>query len=172
MATQAVRISPEEYLHMTFDDRPDAELVGGELRERAMPVSLHGWIQMRFGVVLAAFTQLYALAAVRLHLGDGDYRVPDVAVFDHFPPPVPETPPLATIEILSADDRHRAVLRKCEEYLIWGVPHIWLVDPDSKRLQVYSAAGLANVEALELPAYGARIALADLMLGLPEDAVL
>ena len=174
MATQAIRISPEEYLHMTFLDRPDAELVEGELRERAMPVSIHGWLQAAFAILfrLQTSSRLFALPEVRMHLGGGEYRVPDVAVFDHFPPPVPQLPPLVTIEILSAEDRHRVVLSKCAEYQQWGVGHIWLVDPYLKLLQVYSPSGLANTEALELPEHGVRITLADLLDGLPEDALL
>jgi Uma2 family endonuclease len=173
MATQAVRISPEEYLHMTFIDRPDAELVDGELRERATPVSIHGWLQAAFAILfrLQSSSRLFALPEVRMHLGGGEYRVPDVAVFDHFPPPVPQLPPLVTIEILSADDRHRVVLSKCAEYQRSGVAHVWLIDPSLRLLQVYSASGLAHAEALELPEYGVRITMADLLEGLPEDAL-
>lgn len=47
---------------------------------------------------------------------------------------VPDSPPLIAIEILSPDDRLAEVREKLEEYRAWGVPHIWLVDPHSRRL--------------------------------------
>jgi Uma2 family endonuclease len=57
---------------------------------------------------------------------------------------VPDTPPLIAVEILSPDDRLTEVREKLEEYRAWGVPHVWLVDPHSRRL--YSCdAGLREV---------------------------
>jgi Uma2 family endonuclease len=63
------------------------------------------------------------------------FLIPDVAVFyPHEPGLVPDTPPLIAIEILSPDDRLTKVREKLEEYRAWGVPHVWLVDPHSRRL--------------------------------------
>jgi len=47
---------------------------------------------------------------------------------------VPDTPPLIAVEILSPDDRLSEVREKLEEYREWGVTHVWLVDPHSRRL--------------------------------------
>jgi len=39
------------------------------------------------------------------------------------------------------------ILRKLEEYRSWGVPHVWLVDPWLKQLNVYEAGGLRRVDS-------------------------
>lgn len=72
-----------------------------------------------------------------------------------------------TVEIVSPGDRHKDVITKCEEYLHWGVPHIWVVDPNVGLLHEYSKRGLANVATLSLPEYGLQITLNDLLSGLP-----
>ena len=59
--------------------------------------------------------------------------------------------PLIVIEILSLDDRMPAVQEKLEEYRVWGVPHVWLVDPHSRRMYTCQTAGLTEVSSLRIP---------------------
>ena len=49
-----------------------------------------------------------------------------------------------------------------DEYSAWGIPHIWLVDPAQRRLQVYSAGTLSEVSTLEIPEYDARLTSAQI----------
>ena len=83
------------------------------------------------------------------------------AEFVHFrePPqrPVPETPPLITIEVLSNDDRHSDFMQMLEEYLAWGVANIWVADPITKRFSAYTHLGLQNVSSLSLPDYAFQL---------------
>ncbi|MCP6756852.1 Uma2 family endonuclease, partial [Klebsiella pneumoniae] len=58
--------------------------------------------------------------------------------------------PFIAIEILSLDDRMTEVRGKLEEYRAWGVPHVWLVDPHSRRLYTCDE-GLHEVESLRVP---------------------
>jgi Uma2 family endonuclease len=60
--------------------------------------------------------------------------IPDVAVWLSPQPLLPDTPPLVAIEILSPDDRMPEVKDKLGKYKTWGVAHVWLVDPHSRRL--------------------------------------
>jgi Uma2 family endonuclease len=85
-----------------------------------------------------------------MRIRPGRFLIPDVAVFHpNEPGLVPDTPPLVAIEILSPDDRLTEVREKLEEYKAWGVPHIWLVDPHSRRL--YSCeAGLREVPSFRI----------------------
>lgn len=77
--------------------------------------------------------------------------IPDVAVFHGSePPPVPDTPPLVAIEILSEDDRMASMRDKLEQYKTWGVAHPWLVDPHSRWLYTCDA-GLAEVAQFDVP---------------------
>ncbi len=66
---------------------------------------------------------------------------------------MPSTPPLLVIEILSNDDRHHDLMEKLEEYRVWGVPNIWVVDPMAKRLALYTASALQYVSSLALADY-------------------
>ncbi len=92
----------------------------------------------------------------------GRYTIPDFAVFyPDDPSPVPETPPLVAIEILSPDDRLSEVREKLEEYRTWGVPHVWLVDPRSHRFYTCDAE-LIETSSLTVPELGIELAEGDL----------
>ncbi len=155
MATKA-QITAEQYLHMTFEY--DAEYVRGEIVERAMPDRLHSLIQLRILMIIGRLIQSYPLfpyPELRLRLQPHVYRIPDISVFAGEDPKqnVPSTPPLLVIEILSKDDRHYDLMEKLEEYRVWGVPNIWVVDPHGKRLSLYTASSLQNASSLALAGY-------------------
>jgi Uma2 family endonuclease len=154
MATKA-QITAEQYLHMTFEY--DAEFVRGEIVARSMPDLSHSAVQF---IVCWGFWELekrFRLSpciGIRMKLGNGLYRVADVAVFSDRPAEqYPEQPPLIVVEILSPDDRHHDLMDKLEEYRVWGVQNIWVVDPLAKRLSVYTESALRNVSSLALADY-------------------
>jgi Uma2 family endonuclease len=161
-------MSVEEYLHTTFDGA-DREYLDGEVVERNMGNKSHGKIQLRLGSLLQAFEQrtgIYVVVEVRQKVTGTRFRIPDVAVFEDEPEEeVPSTPPLVAIEILSPDDRVGYVIPKLEEYRQWGVRHIWLADPDSRKLFTYGDAGLHEVTELSLPQHGIALTLADVFGG-------
>jgi Uma2 family endonuclease len=149
-------VTAEQYLHMTFEY--DAEYVHGEIVERAMPDRLHSKIQLLILMAIGRLIQSYPLfpyPELRLRLAPGVFRIPDVSVFsgEDTRESVPSSPPFLVIEILSKDDRHYDLMEKLEEYRAWGVPNIWVVDPYSKRLSLYTASGLQNVSSLALAGY-------------------
>src|SRR5580658_6398880 len=43
-------------------------------------------------------------------------------------------PPFVALEVVSPDDLFSPLMRRLEDYRRWGVPHVWLVDPELKRL--------------------------------------
>lgn len=152
---------------MTFHDRPWPDLVDGELRERALPTLNHGWLQFMFCRILTD-AGLLAVPELHLKLGGGDYNVADVAAYPAYPGEQrPSTPPLVVVEVLSPDDRLRDVLSKAQEYQDWGVPNIWIVDPNLWELRVYRNGDLVRVDALELPEYRVRVGFDDLKGVLP-----
>ncbi len=130
-------VSVEEYLHSSFPG-VDREYRDGTLVERSMPDYLHGKTQallIALFMTLRRTLSLYPCAETRMMLRSGRFLIPDVAVFHRVEPGlVPDTPPLIAVEILSPSDRLAEVREKLEEYKAWGVPHIWLVDPHSRRL--------------------------------------
>jgi len=157
-------VTVEEYLHTSFPDL-DREYRDGEIVERSLPTYLHGKVQALLVAVFLALRgklPLFPCVETRMKVRTGLYLIPDVAVFyPQEPEEVPETPPLAVIEVLSPDDRMAAVLEKLEEYRAWGVRHVWLVDPHSQRM--YSCeAGLVEVTRLAAPDLGVEIAAAQI----------
>ena len=63
--------------------------------------------------------------------------------------------------MLSPDDKLAEVRKKLDEYRAWGVPHVWLVDPHSKRLYTCEA-GLTEVATLKIPELGIEVTPADI----------
>lgn len=155
MATKA-EITAEQYQHMTFEY--DAEYVHGEIVERSLPDNVHSLIQflilMEIGRLIRTHP-LFPRPELRLRLEPTVFRIPDISVFGGQPPheSVPSTPPLLVIEILSKDDRHYNLMEKLEEYRVWGVSNIWVVDPLLKRLSFYTESGLQHASSLRLPDY-------------------
>jgi Uma2 family endonuclease len=155
-------VSVEEYLHMTFDGS-DQEYVDGELVERNMGTVSHSDVQTEIAFQLKLQTRgsgQCVLVEVRAKLGTARYRIPDVAVYPTRPAEeVPSEPPLAAIEVLSPDDRMNAVVGKLREYRDWGVPHVWLADPEDRKFFVYSAQGLHETTVLEIPDHAISLTL-------------
>jgi len=157
------QITAEQYLRMTFEH--DAEFVQGEIVERSMPDWIHSTIQYLILLRFAASTgnQLFPRPELRLKLASEMYRIPDISVVAHAPEAgVPDQPPLVVIEILSKDDRHSDLMQKLEEYRVWGVPNIWVIDPATQRFSVYTELGLQNVSSFTLANYPFELAPADL----------
>jgi len=160
MATQA-QITAEQYLHMTFEY--DAEFAHGHIAERSLPDLSHSRVQaalaMRFGQV----RKLHGCPGVRMKVAAETYRVAGVAVFCDPPrEDYPESPPFVRAEVTTKDDRYHDLMEKLEEYRLWGVAHIWVVDPLAKRFSLYTELGLQNVSSLALRDYAFELTPADL----------
>ena len=156
MATKAFIVTPEQYLATQFEREP--ELVHGEIAERPLPTFRHGNIQLRMGSRLMALQQSYPVftgVEVRVRIAPDLYRIPDISMWEGAAPDaVPASPPLLVVEISSPDDRLDAMLQKLEEYRVWGVPYIWLIEPELKRIHVYDQGSLQLVSSLDLPQFG------------------
>jgi Uma2 family endonuclease len=143
----------EEYLRTDYEH--DREYVRGEVVEREMPTKAHSKTQAAFILFFGLHRKakrLYALPELRIRLAPDLVRIPDIAVYLEEPiEEVPIQPPLAAIEILSPDERHRALVDKCRDYHRWGVSNVWIVDPDSRVLWVFNGTDLLTVPQLELP---------------------
>ena len=119
-------------------------------------------VLLRFGSFMQT-RDLQPRPELRLKLATNVYRIPDVCVFLGEPEQlVPDVPPLVVIEILSKDDRYSDVIQKLDEYRVWGVPNIWLIDPTTKHLAVHTDLGPQNVSSLALPKYSFQLTPAEL----------
>lgn len=158
-------LSVEQYLHTVFDN-PDREYLDGEIVERNLGNKSHGRVQGTFVYLLRQFektTGIFVIPEVRHKVTHTRYRIPDIAVFASEPAgEVPDHAPLLAIEVLSPDDRVGYVVPKLDEYWRWGVAHIWLADPEDRKLLVYRGDGLHEVEQLELPELGILLSKDDI----------
>jgi len=66
-----------------------------------------------------------------VRLSESRFLVPDIAVQrrDKIQDPYPTEPIHLCVEILSPDDRMSDIVARGEEYLAWGVPMVWIIDP-------------------------------------------
>ena len=163
MATKAL-ITSEHYLATHFEREP--ELVRGELVERPLPDFPHGNVQLELGSRLMALQPSYPVftgVEVRLRLAADLYRIPDISMWEGAEPEkLPSSPPLLAVEVVSPDDRVNDLLQKLEQYRVWGVRHIWLVEPELKQIHVYENGSLTRVARFELPRFGFAVTMEEL----------
>ena len=77
-------------------------------------------------------------------LPNGDIRAPDVS-FVHqeripggYPPKgFAEYPPDLAVEVLSPNQKLQDLGEKVGEFLDWGTPLVWVLDPDTRSVTVY-----------------------------------
>jgi Uma2 family endonuclease len=154
-------ISIEEYLRTSFEGL-DREYVDGEIVERTLPTNWRSKTQCRLGRIFDTFGDtlpLYARTELRSRVSGTRVRIPDVSVYSGEEPAdlVPVAPPLIAIEILSPDDRQSKLITKLEEYREWGVRHLWLVNPQTRKLHVYEKGVLREVDSFEVPEFELRV---------------
>ena len=100
------------------------------------------------------------------------FRVPDVCVRLRNAPSeqIIRTAPLICIEVLSPEDRVERMQQKIRDYLDMGVREVWVADPVSRSIVVYSGAVSAEHRSGELavPDTPVKIAIADVFQVLDE----
>jgi Uma2 family endonuclease len=132
-----------------------AEIIDGELFTQARPASLHALAASTLGREIGRFHRggpggWVILDEPELHFRGGDVLVPDLAGWRR--ERMPEMPDAAAFELVpdwvcevlstnstEAVDRHR----KMPIYARERVGHIWLVNPSTRILEVYTLARAA-----------------------------
>jgi Uma2 family endonuclease len=162
-------MSVDEYLLTSF--HPDCDFVEGEVLERNVGQRRHGYAQVRIASWFSQCRQglhLQSLTGVRTRVGPNRIRIPDIVVSE-LPLPDEEvftSPPYLCVEVMSPDDTIAAMQDRLDEYLDFGVPNIWVVDPWKHRGWHVTAEGWATaIDGIMRTADG-RIAmpLADVLL--------
>lgn len=57
--------------------------------------------------------------------------------FDELNPKWTEDVPTLTVEVRSPNDRMSKITRRVAQFLTWGVPLVWLIDPEDKTATIY-----------------------------------
>lgn len=147
---------------MTVDDfydfvnRPENrarsfELVRGEVIEVSRPRRPHGFICGNAARKLGNFTfrkkKGYITTndtGIILEHDPGSVRGADIAYyedaknFEGLPEKWGDTVPRLIVEVLSPNDTAQYILEKIGDYFRGGVELVWVIDPDSRRVNAYS----------------------------------
>ena len=145
-------LTAEEYGELP-DDGHLTELVRGRIVEMNRPFTSHGYLMIRVSALLWNFVEQRGLgrvvggdAGVVTQRDPDSVRGPDVAFYSYEriprgPRPSgywPASPELVS-EIRSNDDRWKEILQKVAEYLSADVLTVAVIDPEPKRVHLFSA---------------------------------
>ena len=160
-------VSVREYLTTSY--RPDCDYVDGRIEERNVGEFDHSLLQTLLGYVFTsnrAAWGVLALTDVRVQVKATRFRVPDLTVVRADAPreQILTHPPLLVIEILSPEDRLSRTTERTDEYLDFGIEHIWIVDPARRLAYRVTRTGLelASGNEIAVPETPIRVALNDL----------
>ncbi|HZB89662.1 MAG TPA: Uma2 family endonuclease [Terracidiphilus sp.] len=161
------RVTVEEYLHTVY--RPDCDYVEGHIEERNLGEYAHGMLQTLLAVLFTnnrAAWSVRAVTDVRMQVSPHRFRVPDVLVLRADAPreQILTHPPLIAIEILSPEDRLSRFQARINDYLAFGIEHIWIVDPEGRLAYTANSSGLhlAQSGELAIPGTPIRVVLSEL----------
>ena len=160
------------------DDGSKLELVRGEVVVMPPAKGRHGICCSAIAWLLNNFVRPAKLGwvttndtGVVLERGPDTVRGPDVAFWSVArQPAMPEgyfeIPPDIAVEVLSPNDRRADVRAKIKEYVFYGVPLVWLVDPETRTVLVYRGSmrgtELDETAALDgsdvLPGFSCKVA--------------
>jgi Uma2 family endonuclease len=151
-------ISVDEYLRTSF--HPDCDFIDGEVLERNVGKRRHAYAQTQIAVWFD-LPHLHALIALRMRVGPNRIRIPDVVVSEM---PLPDeevftSPPYLCIEVLSPDDTIVAMQDRLDDYLNFGVPNVWVIDPYKHRGWHVTANGWATATAGTMHTADGRVAM-------------
>jgi Uma2 family endonuclease len=152
------QISVEEYLKTVY--RPDRDYVDGIVEERNLGEWDHSSVQTQFVIFFSKFrhTGLRAVTELRIRVGENKYRIPDVVVTSGKPQEqVLTKPPLLCIEVLSRGDTVSQTNERIQDYLDFGVPVVWVVDPRERTVWVYRPTGMEQAVGFSVKLDGTSI---------------
>ena len=134
----------EEYLGVAY--HPDCDYVDGEVLERNVGERDHSELQRELIFFLRSRQEqwrAFVFPEQRVQVSPTRFRVPDLCVYIGEKPneQVFRTPPFICIEILSPEDRMERVQEKIDDYLDFGVPHVWVINPRKRRAWTYTKEG-------------------------------
>jgi Uma2 family endonuclease len=148
MSTTAV-VAVNEYLETSY--RPDCEYIDGELLERNVGELDHSRMQMLLAQYLFSKEKQLSIFVVpeqRVQVKSKRFRVPDILVVTGARPstPVLQEPPFLCIEILSSRDSMEQMQDRIDDYLAFGVPNVWIVNPRQRRAFSCTTEGMREAK--------------------------
>jgi len=140
----ATLVSVEEYLRTSFPDA-DREYIDGRIVERNVGEVDHGDAQTAIAHYVRSHYKKrgWAGVAVRVQVKKTRFRIPDVTIMPGAKPAesIIRQPPLVAVEVLSPDDRAGDLEEKINDYLAFGIPYVWVINPETRRAYIHTPAG-------------------------------
>jgi Uma2 family endonuclease len=155
-------ISVEHYLATSYS--PDCDYVDGEVKERNLGEMEHSRLQTEIAFWFGLHRRDWKIVPIveqRVQVSDRRCRIPDVTVLSRNQPlePIVREPPIICCEVLSRSDTMREMRERCDDYLTFGVQHVWTFDPLRQEALVCDAKGFHAPEGEELRMPGTPIFL-------------
>lgn len=104
----------------------------------------HGDPQGRtYAFILLNWPDFRAGVEIRVQVRPNCFRIPDVVVVRGGRPSgrIITSPPEVAVEVLSPEDRAVDVQDKIDDYLEFGIPCVWLIDPERQRAWIHTKDG-------------------------------
>jgi len=156
----ATLVSVEEYLRTSFPDA-DREYVDGRIVERNVGEVDHSDVQSSILHYLRTHykKRIWAGVAVRVQVKKTRFRIPDITVVAGSKPDeqIIRKPPIVAVEVLSPDDRAGYLEEKINDYLAFGIPYIWVINPETRRAYIHTPDGSREAKDGVLRAEGSGI---------------
>ena len=168
----ATMVSLETYLTTSYE--PDMDFVDGVLEDRNEGEYDHNIVQM---AILFWFHQhgrewrIRTVQEQRTRVASSKVRIPDVCVFSRDIPieQVFTKPQLIAIEVLSPEDRLSRIDERLNNFRGFGVPNIWVVDPQKRSAWDCSDGNWVRKERLEVANSPIYLSLPELFAKIDED---
>jgi len=171
MATTAL-ISLETYLTTSYE--PDCDYVDGVLEDRNVGDYDHNMVQRAILIWFYLHEKAWRIRAIqeqRTKVASTRVRIPDVCVFsrDVSVEQVFTKPQLIAIEVLSPEDRHLRIEARMSNFRDFGVPNLWVVDPETHLGWDLSDGNWVRKERLEVANSPIYLSLTELFAKIDED---
>ena len=155
MGATKILLTPEEFDNYPFEEDKRYELDEGELIEMTRPAYKHNRVLMNLTMAVGIYLRrqpvgeslisenLYALSGstrrspdLAIILGDRRQELENAKV-------IPIIPEIAA-EVLSPSETPRMIHRKMKQYFEAGVKEVWLIDPESREVEIWIGLQLAQ----------------------------
>jgi Uma2 family endonuclease len=139
-----------DWVHRPENRDRHFELDRGKVVEVSRPGEVHGVVCLNAGFVLSTYIRQrrkgYACGndtGIIWEFGPDTVKGPDIVFYDknlsfgELNPKWTDEVPTLVVEVRSPNDRMSKITRRIGQFLTWGVPLVWLVDPEDQTVTIY-----------------------------------
>lgn len=168
----ARKISLETYLTTAYES--DVDYVDGVLEERHGGEYDHNIVQRAIMIWFYLREKAWRIRSIqeqRTKVEATRVRIPDVSVFSRDTPieQVFKKPQLIAIEVLSPEDRHSRIDARLRNFASFGVPNLWVIEPEARIGWDCSDGNWVRKERFEVANSPIYLSLSELFAKIDED---